>query len=82
MKHPRPTETFGNMRKESVHNLLASCLNDACRQQAVIDVSSYPGLDLFELDGIDLRRESWETRRATLASLLRKTVHGIQLTHR
>ena len=27
--------------------------------------------DLLELDGIDLRREPWETRRVTLASLLR-----------
>jgi len=34
--------------------------------------------DLLKLDGIDLRHEAWETRRATLASLLRKTVHGIQ----
>jgi hypothetical protein len=52
MKHPRPTGTFGNMRKESVHNLLASCLNDAFRHQAVIDVSSYPGLDLLSLMGL------------------------------
>jgi bifunctional non-homologous end joining protein LigD len=28
--------------------------------------------DLLELDGLDLRREPWETRRAKLASLLRK----------
>ena len=27
--------------------------------------------DLLELDGIDLRREPWETRRARLANLLR-----------
>ena len=35
--------------------------------------------DLLELDGIDLRREPWETRRATLASLLRKAADGIRL---
>jgi bifunctional non-homologous end joining protein LigD len=36
--------------------------------------------DILELDGVDLRREPWETRRTTLVSLLRKTVHGIQLS--
>ena len=36
--------------------------------------------DLLELDGVDLRCEPWETRRTTLAGLLRKTVHGIQLS--
>jgi bifunctional non-homologous end joining protein LigD len=35
--------------------------------------------DLLELDGQDLRREPWETRRATLASLLRHAVDGIRL---
>jgi len=35
--------------------------------------------DLLELDGIDLRREPWETRRATLASLLRRVANGIRL---
>ena len=32
--------TLGNMR--GVQHLIASCLNDACRHQALIDVSSYP----------------------------------------
>jgi hypothetical protein len=36
--------------------------------------------DLLELDGQDLRREPWETRRATLAGLLRKVTRGIQLS--
>ena len=35
--------------------------------------------DLLELDGIDLRREPWETRRATLTSVLRKPVNGVRL---
>jgi hypothetical protein len=26
-----------------VHHLIAFCLHDACRHQALIDVSSYPG---------------------------------------
>ena len=33
---------FGNMRELGVHHLIAFCLNDACRHQALIDVSSYP----------------------------------------
>ena len=37
-----PPITFGNMREQGVQHLLASCLNDACRHQALIDVSSYP----------------------------------------
>jgi len=36
--------------------------------------------DLLELDGQDLRREPWETRRETLASLLRKSSAGIRLS--
>jgi len=35
---------LANMRRQGVRNLIAHCLNDACRHQAVIDVSSYPGL--------------------------------------
>jgi hypothetical protein len=34
--------TLGNMRELGVHHLIAYCLNDACRHQALIDVSSYP----------------------------------------
>ena len=34
--------TLGNMRELGVQNLIASCLNDACRHTALIDVSSYP----------------------------------------
>jgi bifunctional non-homologous end joining protein LigD len=35
--------------------------------------------DLLELDGRDLRREPFEVRKATLASVLRKAGHGLQL---
>ena len=34
--------TLGNMRELGVQNLIASCLNDACRHTGLIDVSSYP----------------------------------------
>jgi hypothetical protein len=34
--------TLGNMRQLGVERLIASCLNDACRHVALIDVSSYP----------------------------------------
>ena len=42
-KHPPgPPMTLGNMRELGVQRLIASCLNDACRHTALIDVSSYP----------------------------------------
>jgi hypothetical protein len=42
-KHPAgPPMTLGNMRQLGVERLIASCLNDACRHVALIDVSSYP----------------------------------------
>jgi hypothetical protein len=34
--------SLGNMRQLGVQNLIASCLNDACRHTALVDVSSYP----------------------------------------
>jgi hypothetical protein len=42
-KHPAgPQMTLGNMRELGVQRLVASCLNDACRHVALIDVSKYP----------------------------------------
>ena len=35
--------------------------------------------DLLELDGLDMRREPIETRKATLASILRKSRPGLRL---
>jgi bifunctional non-homologous end joining protein LigD len=35
--------------------------------------------DLLELDGMDLRREPIEVRKATLVSILRKSRHGVRL---
>ena len=44
-KHPPgPPMTLGNMREQGVHLLIGYCLNDAYRQQALVDVSSYPAL--------------------------------------
>ena len=40
---PGPLMTLGNMRELGVQNLIAFCLNDSCRHQALIEtVSSYP----------------------------------------
>jgi hypothetical protein len=33
--------TLGNMRERDMHHLIAFCHNDACRHQALIDLSSY-----------------------------------------
>ena len=42
-KHPAgPAMTLGNMRELGVARLIASCLNDACRHEGLIDVSKYP----------------------------------------
>jgi hypothetical protein len=34
--------TLGDMRELGVQRLIASCLNDACRHQGLVDVSGYP----------------------------------------
>jgi len=34
---------LGNMHKQGVRHLIAYCLNDSCRHQALIDVSKSPG---------------------------------------
>jgi hypothetical protein len=39
---PGEPMTLGNMRHLGVQHLIASCLNDACRHQGIIDVSKYP----------------------------------------
>ena len=42
-KNPHgPPMTLGNMRDLGVQRLIASCLSDACRHSALIDMSSYP----------------------------------------
>jgi len=49
-----------------------------CRKHAARTVSLY-AFDLLEVDGVDLRHEPIETRKATLASLLRGSGAGIRL---
>ena len=42
-KHePGPPTDLANMRRQGVRRLIAFCLNDACRHQAIIEVWSYP----------------------------------------
>ena len=48
------------------------------RRRNEVDAFLY-AFDLLELDGTDLRREPLETRKATLASVLRKTRPGLRL---
>jgi hypothetical protein len=39
---PGEPMTLGNMRQLGVQRLVATCLNDACRHQGLVDVSTYP----------------------------------------
>ena len=39
--------TLGNTRQQGVQHLVAYCHNDACRHQAIIDVSKYPERGLW-----------------------------------
>ena len=39
---PGPPMDLANMRRQGVRRLIAFCLNDACRHQALIEVWSYP----------------------------------------
>ena len=52
--------TLGNMGELGVQHLLASCLNDACRHAALIDVSSYPA----ETDAVRFGRRAQVRRQA------------------
>jgi hypothetical protein len=38
-----PPMDLANVRRQGVRNLIAYCLNDSCRHQGIVDVSSYPG---------------------------------------
>jgi len=42
-KHPPGSPmTLANMYEQGLHHLIAYCLNDACRHQALIDVWKFP----------------------------------------
>jgi hypothetical protein len=65
-RHPTgPPMTLKNMRDLNVQNLIAFCLNDACRHQALIDVSSYPAETEVPCGLRQVRRPARQDRRAT-----------------
>jgi hypothetical protein len=45
MNRTGPPMTLGNMRELGVQHLIAFCLNDACRYQALIERVELPGRD-------------------------------------
>ena len=57
-----------NMRLQGVRRLIAYCLNDACRHQALIEVRSYPAnteIAYFKRRVIsEMRRSGQQDRRA------------------
>ena len=53
--------------------------SNGCGASRRASMSSSIPFDLLELDGQDLRREPLETRKATLASLLRRSLPGLRL---
>jgi hypothetical protein len=58
----------------------AGCGGVPCAPQATNEPEAFLyAFDLLELDGTDLRREPIEVRKATLASILRKSRHGVRL---
>ena len=52
---------------------------DVLRRRRNEAVAFLFAFDLLELDGADLRREPIEVRKATLASILRQSRHGVRL---
>ena len=48
----------------------------------IVHFSIIPAFDLLELNGTDLRREPIETRKATLASVMRGCLPGLRLNER
>ena len=53
--------------------IFMSCASDGTRRRAFLYA-----FDLLELDGTDMRREPIEVRKATLASILRKSRPGVR----
>jgi hypothetical protein len=73
---PGPPMTLVNMRHLGVHHLVATCLNDACRHQGLIDVSKYPDdtpvPSFFQQDRVRQVRGAWPSHRRA-AELERST---------
>jgi bifunctional non-homologous end joining protein LigD len=88
---PRIAEALAKLRVKSV---TIDGEGVACREDGVSDFDKLRAavgrlgsreaflyaFDLLEINGTDLRRDSWEVRRATLTSLLRKAQDGIRLS--
>jgi ATP-dependent DNA ligase len=67
------------MRRLSPATTMDSRCSSACAASTMLVLSSLFAFDLLVLDGVDLRREPIETRKATLASLLRGIGAGLRL---
>ena len=68
-KHPPgPPMDLANMRRQGVRRLVAYCLNDACRHQALIEVWSYPANTEMPIQApgrlCEMRRSGQQNRRA------------------
>jgi hypothetical protein len=63
--------TLGNMGQLRVRHLIASCLNDACLHQGLIDVSKYP--DDTEVHGLAYRKPNGKHRRSTVTPIATST---------
>ena len=56
--------TLGNMRELGVQRLIASCLNDACRHQGLVDVSGYAAdTEVLSREVRQVRRPRKQDRR-------------------
>jgi hypothetical protein len=76
---PGPPMTLGNMRQLGVQNLIASCLNDACRHQGLIDASNEELAVRAEAAGVDidkLCRGKGNTDRTQIQKLNMATWHS------
>jgi bifunctional non-homologous end joining protein LigD len=88
---PRIAEALGKLRVKSV---TIDGEGVVCREDGVSDFDRLRAtvgrlgsrdaflyaFDVLEINGTDLRRDSWEVRRATLTSLLRRARDGLRLS--
>ena len=72
---------YRRMRKALIREIAPDTVLDWVEAEEYV-MAQYQSMrfrDLIELDGKDLRREPFETRKATLASLLKRTAPGLRL---
>ena len=86
--YPLVVEAVNHLRVRSVSDRWGSgvlrrarvgCLPAALRRRRNEPQACLDAFDLLELDGTDMRREPIEVRKATLASILRKSRPGVRL---